>query len=231
MVIFKFLLVALLGYIIGSIPWGLITGRIIARVDIRQYGSGRTGGTNVLRTLGRRAFLLVALLDIAKGVVSVLIAGAILGGDILSIGNSGLGAIFAQILAGMAAVTGHVWPVFAGFRGGRGVATFFGALIAMCPPAGLFGGALLIITALISGYASLGSITGIVGAYAMLVPLTLLCDYPLEYLIFALLGTLFIILTHHDNIKRLLAGKERRFNIRVKLGGNKSEDSPENDKK
>lgn len=207
----------MLGYVIGSIPWGLITGWLIAKVDIRQFGSGRTGGTNVLRTLGRKAFLVVALLDISKGAVSVLIAGALLGSGVISIGNSGLGAIFAQMLAGMAAVVGHVWPVFAGFRGGRGVATFFGALIAMCPPAGLFGGALLIVTALISGYASLGSITGIVGAYAMLVPLTLLCGYPLEYLFFALVGTVFIILAHHDNIKRLLAGKERRFNKREKL--------------
>jgi glycerol-3-phosphate acyltransferase PlsY len=215
--VFKLILATLLGYVIGSIPWGLITGWLIAKVDIRQFGSGRTGGTNVLRTLGRKAFLVVALLDISKGAVSVLIAGALLGSGVISIGNSGLGAIFAQTLAGMAAVVGHVWPVFAGFRGGRGVATFFGALIAMCPPAGLFGGALLIVTALISGYASLGSITGIVGAYAMLVPLTLLCGYPLEYLFFALVGTVFIILAHHDNIKRLLAGKERRFNKREKL--------------
>jgi len=223
LIIFKFFLVALVGYLIGSIPWGLITGKLLARVDIRKYGSGRTGGTNVLRTLGRRAFLLVALLDIAKGAVSVLIAGAILGSDVLSLGNSGLGAIFAQTLAGMTAVIGHVWPVFAGFRGGRGVATFFGSLIAMCPPAGLFGGALLIVIALLSGYASLGSITGIVGAYAILIPLTLLCGYPLEYLIFALAGTVFIIITHRDNIKRLMAGKERRFNIRVKLDEDKSE--------
>ncbi|MDD2252167.1 MAG: glycerol-3-phosphate 1-O-acyltransferase PlsY [Dehalococcoidales bacterium] len=223
MIVFKFFLVALVGYLIGSIPWGLITGKLLARVDIRKYGSGRTGGTNVLRTLGRKAFLLVALLDIAKGAVSVLIAGAILGSDVLSLGNSGLGAIFAQTLAGMTAVIGHVWPVFAGFRGGRGVATFFGSLIAMCPPAGLFGGALLIVIALLSGYASLGSITGIVGAYAILIPLTLLYGYPLEYLIFALVGTVFIIITHRDNIKRLLAGKERRFNIRIKLNEHKSE--------
>ncbi|MDD5487253.1 MAG: glycerol-3-phosphate acyltransferase [Dehalococcoidales bacterium] len=223
MIIFKFIAVTLLGYILGSIPWGLITGWAIARVDIRLYGSGRTGGTNVLRTLGRKAFVLVALLDIGKGAASVLLAGLILGSDVVSVGNSGLGAIFAQTLAGFAAVTGHVWPVFAGFRGGRGVATFFGALIAMCPPAGLFGGVLLIAIALLSGYASLGSITGIIGSYGILVPLTLICNYPLEYLFFALAGTVLIVFTHRDNIKRLIAGNERRFNKRVKLEEDKQE--------
>lgn len=219
MVVFKFVLVALLGYLIGSIPWGLIISRKFARVDIRKYGSGRTGGTNVLRTLGRKAFFAVALLDIAKGAVSVAVAAFIVGGDIITLGASGLGSVFAQILAGMAAVVGHIWPVYAGFKGGRGVATFFGALIAMCPPAGLFGGALLIVVALLTKYASLGSITGIVGAYAILVPLTLIYDYPLEYLIFALAGTVLITLIHLDNIRRLVAGKERRFNVRVKLNG------------
>jgi len=219
LVVFKFVLVALLGYLIGSIPWGLIISRKFARVDIRKYGSGRTGGTNVLRTLGRKAFFAVALLDIAKGAVSVAVAAFIVGGDIITLGASGLGSVFAQILAGMAAVVGHIWPVYAGFKGGRGVATFFGALIAMCPPAGLFGGALLIVVALLTKYASLGSITGIVGAYAILVPLTLIYDYPLEYLIFALAGTVLITLIHLDNIRRLVAGKERRFNVRVKLNG------------
>lgn len=219
MIVFKFALVALLGYLIGSIPWGLIISRKFARVDIRKYGSGRTGGTNVLRTLGRKAFFAVALLDIAKGAASVALAAFIVGGDVISLGGSGLGSVFAQILAGMTAVAGHIWPVYAGFKGGRGVATFFGALIAMCPPAGLFGGALLIAVALLTRYASLGSITGIVGAYAILVPLTLIYGYPLEYLIFALAGTVLITLVHRDNIQRLISGKERRFDVRVKLNG------------
>ncbi|MBN1369720.1 MAG: glycerol-3-phosphate acyltransferase [Dehalococcoidaceae bacterium] len=219
MVVFKFVLVALLGYLIGSIPWGLIISRQFARVDIRKYGSGRTGGTNVYRTLGRKAFFAVVLLDIAKGAVSVALAAFIVSGDIIPLGGSGLGSVFAQTLAGMAAVAGHIWPVYAGFKGGRGVATFFGALIAMCPLAGLFGGALLIVVALLTKYASLGSITGIVGAYAILVPLTLIYGYPLEYLIFALAGTVLITLVHRDNIKRLVAGNERRFNVRVKLNG------------
>jgi len=87
----------------------------------------------------------------------------------------------------------------------------------MCPAAGLFGGEILIIGAGLSGYASLGSIAGIVGAYAMLIPLTLIYSYPLEYLIFALAGTVLITVVHRDNIQRLLTGRERRFNIRIKL--------------
>ncbi len=217
MLVFQFVVVVMLGYLIGSIPWGLLISKWVARIDIRLYGSGRTGGTNVLRALGRKAFLLVVLLDISKGALAVLFAYLIIGGDVLVVGGSGLGALFGQAIAGLAAVIGHIWPIYADFKGGRGVATFFGALIAMCPVAGLFGGAIFIITALLSGYASLGSITGIAASYAILVPMTLLWGYPFEYLLFALAGTVLVTFMHRDNIKRLLTGKERRMNKRVKI--------------
>ncbi len=204
---------------IGSIPWGLLISKWLAKIDIRHYGSGRTGGTNVLRALGRKAFLLVVLLDISKGALAVLFAYLIIGNDIITVGNAGLGALFGQAVGGLAAVIGHIWPLFANFKGGRGVATFFGALIAMCPVAGLSGGAIFIATALLSGYASLGSITGMAATCVILVPLTLLYGYPFEYLIFALAGTVLITIIHKDNIKRLIQGKERRLNTRVKLDG------------
>ncbi len=217
MLIFKFVVVGMLGYMIGSIPWGLLISKWLARIDIRNYGSGRTGGTNVLRTLGRKAFILVVLLDIGKGAAAVFFGYIIIGNDIITIGNSGLGAIFGQVIGGMAAVAGHIWPIYANFKGGRGVATFFGALIAMCPIAGLSGGAIFIVTALLSGYASLGSITGIIATYVILIPLTLLYGYPFEYLIFALLGSVIVTIVHKDNIKRLIRGNERRLNARVDL--------------
>jgi glycerol-3-phosphate acyltransferase PlsY len=219
----KFGLITLLGYLIGSIPWGLIIGHLVAKVDIRKYGSGRTGGTNVMRTLGRRAFLAVALLDIGKGAASVLIAGVILNGAVYSIGSLSLGTAFIQALAGMAAIIGHIWPIFANFRGGRGVATFFGALLVMCPVAGLFGAAILLLVALLSGYASLGSITGTVCASIITILFTLLWGYPIEYLFFSITGTLLITLIHQSNIKRLLAGNERPFNKRVILDKDKPE--------
>ncbi|MCJ7769819.1 MAG: glycerol-3-phosphate 1-O-acyltransferase PlsY [Dehalococcoidales bacterium] len=211
MIIAKFILVIVIGYLLGSIPFGLIISRRKANIDIRNYGSGRTGGTNVLRALGRKAFLMVAALDIAKGALAVVFAGLIIGSDYIIIGNSGLG-LLSQVLAGLAAVVGHIWPVFLKFRGGRGVATFIGGLIALFPIAGLLGGEAVIIGAGLSGFASLGSIIGVVGGFAVLIPLTIFYNLPIEYLGYALIGTLLIIFVHRENIKRLLSGNERRLN-------------------
>jgi glycerol-3-phosphate acyltransferase PlsY len=211
MIIAKFILVIVIGYLLGSIPFGLIISRRKANIDIRNFGSGRTGGTNVLRALGRKAFLMVAALDIAKGALAVVLAGLIIGSDYIIIGNSGLG-LLSQVLAGLAAVVGHIWPVFLKFKGGRGVATFMGGLIALFPIAGLLGGEAVIIGAGLSGFASLGSIIGVVGVFAVLIPLTIIYNLPIEYLGYALIGTLLIIFVHRDNIKRLLSGNERRLN-------------------
>lgn len=212
MLIAKFVLVALIGYLLGSIPFGLIISRRRAKIDIRQYGSGKTGGTNVLRTLGRKAFLMVVFLDISKGALAVVFAGLIVGQEFMIVGNSGLGPLFARVIAALAAMAGHIWPVFLKFKGGRGVATFLGGLIALCPVAGLFSGEALIIGAGLSGFASLGSIIGVVGAYTILVPLTIIYGFPIEYLGYVMIGTLLILFVHRDNIKRLLAGKERKLN-------------------
>lgn len=212
MLIAKFVLVALIGYLLGSIPFGLIISRRRAKIDIRQYGSGKTGGTNVLRTLGRKAFLMVVFLDISKGALAVVLAGLIVGQEFMIVGNSGLGPLFARVIAALAAMSGHIWPVFLKFKGGRGVATFLGGLIALCPVAGLFSGEALIIGAGLSGFASLGSIIGVVGAYTILVPLTIIYGFPIEYLGYVMIGTLLILFVHRDNIKRLLAGKERKLN-------------------
>jgi len=212
MLIAKFVLVALIGYLLGSIPFGLIISRRRAKIDIRQYGSGKTGGTNVLRTLGRKAFLTVVFLDISKGALAVVFAGLIVGQEFMIVGNSGLGPLFARVIAALAAMSGHIWPVFLKFKGGRGVATFLGGLIALCPVAGLFSGEALIIGAGLSGFASLGSIIGVVGAYTILVPLTIIYGFPIEYLGYVMIGTLLILFVHRDNIKRLLAGKERKLN-------------------
>ncbi len=210
MIIAKFILVIVIGYLLGSIPFGLIVSRHKAKIDIRDYGSGRIGGTNVLRTLGRKAFLMVAALDIAKGALAVVFAGLIIGNDYIIVGNSGLG-LLSQVLAGLAAVIGHIWPVFVKFKGGRGVATFIGGLIALFPIAGLLGGEAVIIGAGLSGFASLGSIIGVVGIFAILIPLTIIFNLPIEYLTYAFAGTLLIIFVHRDNIKRLIAGSERRL--------------------
>lgn len=211
MIIAKFVAVAVLGYLLGSIPFGVIISKRMGREDVRDYGSGKIGTTNVLRTTGKKAALAVVILDILKGVLAVVFAGLIIGSDYLTVGSFAFGALVAQCLAAMAAITGHIWPVFLKFRGGRGMATFLGGLVALFPPAAIFGGQILIITAGLTGYSSLGSIAGVVGAYAILVPLTILNGFPIEYLGFTLIGGILIIVMHRDNITRLVAGRERRL--------------------
>jgi glycerol-3-phosphate acyltransferase PlsY len=172
----------------------------------------------VLRTAGKKAAILVATLDLSKGVLAVVFAGLIVGRDYLVVGEFGLGMLVAQVLAALAAVVGHIWPVFLKFKGGRGVATFFGGLVALCPPAALFGGEIFIIGAGLTKFASLGSIAGAVGTYAILVPLTIMNGFPIEYLIYALVGTIIIIFMHRDNIVRLVKGKERKLGQKVEPG-------------
>jgi len=219
-IIAKFIGVALMGYLLGSIPFGVIIGRRSARVDVRQYGSGRMGATNVLRVAGKKAAALVAILDLSKGILAVVFAGLIFSEDYLVLGGSGLWwlARSAQVLAALAAVAGHNWSVFLKFKGGRGVATFFGGLMALCPWAALFGGGVLVLGVGLTRYVSLGSIAGAVGAYTILVPLTIISGSPVEYLVYALIGATFIIVMHRDNIARLLSGTERKIGEKVERG-------------
>ena len=211
MIVAEYLAAVVVGYILGSIPFGLLIARYIARVDIRNYGSGKTGTTNVLRTAGRKAAILVVVLDICKGALAVLFAGLIVGNSYLRVGNFGLDALPAQVLAALAAIAGHNWSIFLKFRGGSGVATFFGGLAALSPIVALFGGELLIIGAGLTSFVSLGSIAGVVGTYAILVPLTVVNGLRLEYIAYALVGTVIIIIMHRGNITRLLSGKERKL--------------------
>jgi glycerol-3-phosphate acyltransferase PlsY len=211
MMIAKFAAVVILGYLLGSIPIGYLMARRRANVDVTQYGSGKTGSTNVLRTAGRKSAALVVTLDLFKGMVAVVLAGLIVGRGYLVIGNFGFGTLVAQVLAALAAVVGHNWSIFLRFKGGRGVATFFGGLVALCPIAAIVGGEIIVIGAGLTQYVSLGSIAGVVGAYAILVPLTILNGFPLEYLLYALIGAVIIIVMHRDNIMRLVRGKERRL--------------------
>ncbi len=214
MIIAKFVAVVIIGYLLGSIPFGVLISRRSARVDIRGHGSGKTGATNVLRTAGAKAAAMVVSLDLLKGVLAVVFAGLIVDKGYLVVGSFGLGALVAQVMAALAAMAGHNWPVFLKFKGGRGVATFFGGLIALCPPAAIFGGEIFILGAGLTRFASLGSIAGAVGAYAILMPLTILNGFPIEYLVYALIGTIIIIVMHRDNIKRLMSGNERKLVLR-----------------
>ena len=217
MIVAKFLAVVIVGYLLGAIPWGVLISKRSARVDVRDYGSGKTVMTNVLRVAGRKAAALVVGLDLAKGVLAVVFAGLMVGSDYLVVGSFGLGLLTAQVLAALASIAGHNWSIFLKFKGGRGVATFFGGLVALCPVAAIFGGEVLIIGIGLSRFASIGSIAGVVGTYAILVPLTILNGFPIQYLVYSLIGTVGIFVMHRDNIARLLTGKERRLGEKVEI--------------
>lgn len=218
MIIAKFAAVIIGGYILGSIPFGVIISRWSARVDVRDFGSGKTGATNVLRVAGKKAALTAVLLDFFKGTLAVLLAGLLFRGNYLTVASGYWSlASGAQVLAGMAAVGGHKWPVFLSFRGGRGVATYFGGLLALYPPAAFVGGGILLLSVGLTRYVSLGSIAGAIGALVVLLPLTLLYGTPFEYLVYALIGAIFIVVVHRDNIARLRAGKERKIGEKVEI--------------
>jgi glycerol-3-phosphate acyltransferase PlsY len=217
MIILQFIAVIIVGYLVGSIPSGVLLSKLFSKVDVREYGSGKIGATNVLRTAGKKAAALVLLLDLLKGALAVIFAGLIVGRNYLVIGDEfGLGLLVAQVLAALAAIAGHNWSIFLGFKGGRGVATFFGGLVALCPVAALFGSEVFIIGAGLTRFASLGSIAGVVGTYSILIPLTIFNGFPLEYLIYTLIGTVLIVVMHRENITRLLSGKERRLGEKAK---------------
>ena len=230
MIIAQFVAVVILSYLLGSIPFGVLISRWFARVDVRSFGSGKMGATNVLRVAGKKAAILVVVLDLLKGVLAVATAWFIFrGGARVIIGSTEWWLVkSAPAMASLAAMAGHTWPVFLKFKGGRGVATYFGGLAVLCPPAFLFGGQVALLSASLTRYVSLGSIAGAVGTYAILLPLTIFNDYPIEYLIYTLIGTTVIIVTHRDNITRLLAGTERRLGERKpKLVSPPSESIPE----
>ncbi|HYM14960.1 MAG TPA: glycerol-3-phosphate 1-O-acyltransferase PlsY [Dehalococcoidia bacterium] len=196
-----------LGYAIGSVQFGLIVGRITRGVDIRDYGSGATGATNVIRTSGAKAGVLVIVLDIAKGIVPVY-AGIALGHA------AGLGLddrAWAAAAGGFGAVLGHIWPLWFGFRGGKAVATGFGAALAMNPLAAV---ALIPVAALIVGSVRIMSVMSILVPpvlAAVFVVLAVRGVSPPAYAAFAVPTALLIIYKHRANIGRLLAGTEPRI--------------------
>lgn len=189
----------LLSYLVGSIPWGYIVLYWQRGVDIRDYGSGRTGTSNVLRTAGGKTAFLVLLLDLGKGILPVLLARELIGTET------------GEVAAGLLALIGHNWPVFLRFRGGRGIATGLGGLFVMAPIPAAVGTIAFIPITLLSRYLSLGSITGVISACFSLLALALLGMYSSTYAVYAFLGGAIIIWQHRDNIQRIIQGNERRL--------------------
>ncbi|MFW6150106.1 MAG: glycerol-3-phosphate 1-O-acyltransferase PlsY [Chloroflexota bacterium] len=206
----KLAAVVVIAYLLGSIPFGLIIGKLRSGIDVREYGSGKTGATNVMRSVGRRFGVLTIVLDVAKAAGAVLLAKAIVG-DGGTMGGLVTPPQLAQVLAGFAVIGGHNWPVFAGFRGGRGVTVAFGTLFAIYPPAGVLGVEVLAISALGSRYMSLGSILGVIAALCLLIPLTLFYGFPLVFFLYCAAIAALVVVQHRDNIRRLHQGVERKL--------------------
>lgn len=210
MIIAKFIAAVVIAYLLGSIPFGLIIGKLKKGIDVRQRGSGKTGATNVMRTVGTKFGILTMILDVVKAAGAVVLAGVIIDSGALTIGSIPLHQM-AQVTAGLAAVAGHNWPIFAKFKGGKGVTAYFGTLFVIYPPAAIFGVEVLAISALRSRHMSLGSILGALAAWCLLVPLTIIYNSPPIYLAYGLAAIVLLIYQHRGNISRLQQGTERRL--------------------
>ena len=194
-----YLVMVPVGYLLGSVPFGLIAGRVTRQVDVRDYGSGSTGTTNVWRTVGWPAAAVVMFLDVTKSVLAVVVARVFWD-------SSGI-----EVAAAFSALIGHNWPVFSGFRGGKGTAPGWGGLLVLSPIAGLVAGVLGAGTAAVSRYASLGSLVGATTGAVVLVVLFFAGFESQAYVWYATIGTLLILVRHKDNIGRLVRGQERKL--------------------
>ena len=197
----EFAAVVIGSYLIGSIPSGLVIGKLKG-IDVREYGSGNIGTTNVLRTLGARYGAIVLIADVFKGVIAVLLARYIIGSPM------------SEMAAGFAAVAGHDWSLFLKFKGGRGVATSLGALLPLVMPApltGVIGLAAFVLVTLASRYVSLASIVGSVSAVVAMAVFMGIGRVPWEYLVYIVVVVALIIFQHRDNISRLLSGTESKL--------------------
>jgi glycerol-3-phosphate acyltransferase PlsY len=196
------------GFACGSLPWGLWLGRWLRGVDVRTLGSRNLGATNVYRTLGPGIGVAVLLLDIAKGALPTWLVP----GLAFAAGFPG-GAEWCRLAVGLSAVLGHVFTPFAAFRGGKGVATTVGVLLALSPAAfGVFV-AVFVTSVAATRYISLGSILGSV-AFAATLALTAPGGWRSATFAFGAAIAVVVVLRHRDNIRRLLRGEERRFSFR-----------------
>jgi len=213
--------IIILSYLIGSVPTSIIIAKAAKGIDIREHGSGNAGGTNVMRVLGWKHGVLVILLDALKGVLAVVVVARLHYGSIPFENATPFDDFtLVQIIAGISAVVGHIWTVFAGFKGGKGIATALGMLMMIVTVDMLIAVGVFIIVVTFSRYVSLGSLAG-----AIAVPLTLIVrenlfhvDIPnyntlLPFLIFV---ALLVIFTHRKNVVRLLNGNENKINFSKK---------------
>ena len=209
-------IIAVLSYLVGSVPTSIIVARMKKGIDIRQHGSGNAGGTNVIRVLGWKAGVFVIIMDMAKGLFATIVIARLMYGAIPFQNTTPFDDFtVVQIIAGCFAMLGHIWTLFAGFKGGKGIATAGGMLIGIAPVEVAVSLGVFTIVFMISQYVSLGSLSA-----AVAFPLTMffrenvfLVDiqgyHTLIY--FSIAISLLIVFTHRSNIRKLMNGTENRF--------------------
>ena len=209
-------IIVVLSYFVGSFPTSLLFSKLRHGVDIRHHGSGNAGGTNVARVFGWKAGLFVILIDILKGYVATMLVPKLMYGPIPFANHTPFeDYTIVQIIAGCAAIMGHVWTAFGGFRGGKGIATAGGVLLGLATVELLISFTVFLLVFVLSRYVSLGSISG-----AIAFPLTMFFRHNIFHgdlqgyntLIFFAIGiSLLLVFNHRQNIKRLLAGTELKL--------------------
>jgi len=198
----KIALIIISCYLLGSIPFGYIVGKLFKKVDIREFGSGNIGATNAFRILGPSLASLVLLSDVGKGILSIYLV------RFLSIDN-----LLIFTIAGLAVICGHDWSLFLGFKGGKGIATTFGVVFVLNPIISILAVTVWVIVIIITRYASLSSIFAVISILVF----TILFKQPYEYIVFSAIILVLGIFKHKDNIERLKSKKERKIGEKIKI--------------
>ena len=199
-VILSSLLLLAIGYLLGSMPNGYLAGRWLKGIDLRQCGSGSTGATNVLRNVGKAPALVVFLLDVGKGALAVLLAKSFGLND------------WVQVLAGLAALAGHIWPVWLGWKGGKAVATGLGMFLGLAWPVGLACLGLFMAVISLSRIVSLSSVVAAIGLPVLMV----LAGANGASISVSVVASVMVLWRHRSNIERLIAGTEPRIGAKAK---------------
>ena len=198
----KIALIIISCYLLGSIPFGYIVGKLFKKVDIRELGSGNIGATNVFRILGPSLASLVLIGDIGKGILSIYLV------QYLNIDN-----LLIITIAGLAVICGHDWSLFLGFKGGKGIATTFGVVFALNPTISILALIIWGVVLITTRYVSLSSIFAVISIFIF----SILFKQPYEYIIFSAMIMILGIFKHKENIKRLKSKKERKIGEKIKI--------------
>lgn len=196
----KIALVITICYLLGSIPFGYIVGKLFKKIDIRELGSGNIGATNVFRILGPSLASLVLIGDIGKGIFSIYLV------RYLNIDN-----LLILTIAGLVVICGHDWSLFLGFKGGKGIATTFGVVFALNPTISILALIIWGVVLVTTRYVSLSSIFAVISIFIFII----LFKQPYEYIIFSAIILVLGIFNHKDNIKRLRSGNERKIGEKI----------------